>query len=75
MNDEDDELEIDVFPEDSRTWYAKMIDKYMEEVGVDELRRFLCLDMATMYSPPDAVATNAAAFERFLKGRGPRAVE
>lgn len=75
MNEEDEELDIELIPDDTRTWYAKMIDKYMEDVSVEEIRRFLCLDMATMYSSPEMAAKNAQAFERFLKGSSLRAVE
>jgi hypothetical protein len=66
-----DELEIESIaePEPER-------DYYVDQIKLDELRRYVCLDLARMcMAAPDKTVKIAREMETFLLGRGPKAVE
>lgn len=66
-----DDLEIESVPEEEpeRAYYVELIK-------LDELRRYVCLDLARMcMAAPDKTVKIAREMETFLLGRGPKAVE
>ena len=57
-------------------WYGLLVGVYLSNLPHDEVRRFLCLDMAADSVPGGEPAVKAAqAYEKFLIGKSPRVVE
>ncbi len=64
-----DDLEINVEEEEPERRY------FVDKIELDELRRYVCLDLARMCGPlPDKTVDLAKKMESFLLGKGPRAV-
>lgn len=57
------------------SWYGLLIGTYLATASNDEVRRFICLDMATEGLPGKEAVKAAAEYERFLKGNALKAVE
>jgi hypothetical protein len=71
LDDQEAEKEVGTIS----TWYGLLIGCYMTGITHDEMRRFICLDMATEVSPGKEAVKNAVEYERYLKGHSLKAVE
>ena len=76
MSDLDEDIEVDIPPNRDATWWADLVAKYTADIDKDELRRFICLEVAAeAMANPDKLAEVASKYERFLKGKTLSAVE
>lgn len=65
-----DDLEIESVPDDNE---EPDRDYYVDKINLDELRRYVCLDMARMCEAmPKDVVKIARDMEAFLMGKGVR---
>lgn len=61
--------EIEEVEEDPATDDADMISAYFGQVGIDEIRRYVSVDMALrLGSLPDKAVKLAESIDKFLKG-------
>ena len=69
-----DEIEPDFAIDDD--WWSSLMERYLDGVEFDEMRRFVSLWICSeSMAVPEKMADTAQKIERFLKGSGPRAVE
>lgn len=57
------------------TWYGLLIGVYLSKLDHDEVRRFICLEMATQVAPGKEAVKHAQEYERFLRGASLKAVD
>ncbi len=68
-----EEVDAEILPEETE---EPERDYYVDKIKLEELRRYVCLDLARMCEPmAKDVVKIARDMESFLLGKGPRAVE
>ena len=72
---DDEEFELGLIDQ-PQPWWDTLMGRYIEEAGIDELRRFISLWVGVeSQAIPEKMAETAAKNERFLKGNTLKAVD